>query len=155
MNAKKIDVIDTGLVEFVLPFDRGTEKIYFNPNDLDFFIRLTDMINNMSDVYEKAHTEYENATDSMEKLEITRRLNEKIKADFDNAFGNNVSDAIFKYVSPNGIIKSKSQYYPFYILEWLMPKIEEETGKTSKATTTALEKAMSKHTVNYQHKFNR
>ena len=155
MNARKIDVIDTGLVEFVLPFDRGTEKIYFNPNDLDFFIRLTDMINGMSDIYDKAHMEYENATDNMEKLEITRRLNEKIKADFDNAFGNNVSDAIFKYVSPNGIIKSKSQYYPFYILEWLMPKIEEETGKTSKATMSALEKAMSKHTVNYQHKFNR
>ena len=149
------NVIDTGLVEFKLPFDRGTEKIYFNPNDLDFFIRLTDMINVMSDTYEKASTEYEKATDSMEKLEITRRLNEKIKADFDNAFGNNVSDVIFKYVSPNGIIKSKSQYYPFYILEWLMPKIEEETGKTSKATMSALEKAMSKHTVNYQHKFNR
>lgn len=155
MNARKIDVIDTGLVEFILPFDRGTEKIYFNPNDLDFFIRLTDMINSMSDIYDKAHMEYENATDSVEKLEITRRLNEKIKADFDNAFGNNVSDVIFKYVSPNGIIKSKSQYYPFYILEWLMPKIEEETGKTSKATMSALEKAMSKHTVNYQHKFNR
>lgn len=155
MNARKIDVIDTGLVEFILPFDRGTEKIYFNPNDLDFFIRLTDMINGMSDIYDKAHMEYENATDSVEKLEITRRLNEKIKADFDNAFGNSVSDAIFKYVSPNGIIKSKSQYYPFYILEWLMPKIEEETGKTSKATMSALEKAMSKHTVNYQHKFNR
>lgn len=155
MNARKIDVIDTGLVEFVLPFDRGTEKIYFNPNDLDFFIRLTDMINAMSDTYEKASTEYEKATDSMEKLEITRRLNEKIKSDFDNAFGNNVSDVIFKYVSPNGIIKSKSQYYPFYILEWLMPKIEEETGKTSRATMSALEKAMSKHTVNYQHKFNR
>ena len=155
MNARKIDVIDTGLVEFVLPFDRGTEKIYFNPNDLDFFIRLTDMINNMSDTYEKASSEYENATDSVEKLEITRRLNEKIKADFDNAFGNNVSDVIFKYVSPNGIIKAKSQYYPFYILEWLMPKIEEETGRTSKATMSALEKAMSKHTVNYQHKFNR
>ena len=155
MNAIKIDVIDTGLVEFVLPFDRGTEKIYFNPNDLDFFVRLTDMINTMSDTYEKANAEYENATDSMEKLEITRRLNDKIKADFDVAFGNNVSDVIFKYVSPNGIVKSKSQYYPFYILEWLMPKIEEETGKTSKATMSALEKAMSKHTVNYQHKLNR
>ena len=155
MDARKIDVIDTGLVEFVLPFDRGAEKIYFNPNDLDFFIRLTDMINSMSDTYEKASEEYENATDSMEKLEITRRLNEKIKADFDNAFGNNVSDAIFKYVSPNGIIKAKNQYYPFYILEWLMPTIAEETGKTSKATMSALEKAMSKHTVNYQNKFNR
>ena len=31
MTGKKI--IDTGLVEFILPFDRGEEKIYFNPNE--------------------------------------------------------------------------------------------------------------------------
>ena len=37
MASKKI--IDTGLVEFVLPFDRGEEKIYFNPNDVEFFVR--------------------------------------------------------------------------------------------------------------------
>ena len=27
--ATKKNIIDTGLVEFELPFDRGTEKIYF------------------------------------------------------------------------------------------------------------------------------
>lgn len=155
MNARKIEKIDTGLVEFILPFDRGDEKIYFNPNDLDFFIRVTDMINVLSEKYEKAETEYDNASDGAEKIEITRKLNEEVKAEFDIAFGNKVSDVIFKYVSPNGIIKSKSQYYPFYILEYLMPKIEEETGKTSRATMTALEKAMSKHAVKYQHKFSR
>jgi hypothetical protein len=36
-----------------------------------------------------------------------------------------------------------------------MPKIAEVTGETSKATNDALAKAMQKHGVKYQHKFNR
>lgn len=154
MNAKKTDIIDTGLVEFILPFDRGEEKIFFNPNDVEFFIRLTDMINSISEMYDNLADEYEKTGDNFEKLEIIRKLNNKIKDEFDVAFGNNVSETIFKYVSPHGIV-AKNQYFSFYILDYLMPKIEKETGKTSKATMSALEKAMSKHTANYQHKFNR
>jgi hypothetical protein len=150
MANKKI--IDTGLVEFILPFDRGEEKIYFNPNDVDFFIRLTDMINNISGMYDDLADEYEKAEDNFEKLEIIRKLNDKIKEAFDVAFGNNVADTIFKYVSPHGIV-AKNQYFSFYILDYLMPLIEEETGKTSKATVSALEKAMNKHTAKYQYKF--
>lgn len=153
--ATKKNIIDTGLVEFELPFDRGTEKICFNPNDVDFFIRMTDMINSISGFYENLTEEYEKTEDNLEKLEILRRLNDKVKNAFDVAFGNNVSEAIFKYVSPHGIIKSKNQYYSFYILEYLLPIIAEETGKTSQAATSALEKAMNKHTVKYQHKFDR
>jgi hypothetical protein len=152
MTSKKI--IDTGLVEFILPFDRGEEKIYFNPNDVEFFIRLTDMINSISGMYDDLADEYEKTEDNFEKLEIIRKLNGKIKDAFDVAFGNNVADTIFKYVSPHGIV-AKNQYYSFYILDYLMPLIEKETGKTSKATVSALEKAMNKHTAQYQYKFKR
>lgn len=152
MANKKI--IDTGLVEFILPFDRGEEKIYFNPNDVEFFIRLTDMINNISGMYDGLADEYEKTENNFEKLEIIRKLNGKIKYAFDVAFGNNVADTIFKYVSPHGIV-AKNQYFSFYILDYLMPLIEQETGKTSKATASALEKAMNKHTAQYQYKFKR
>lgn len=152
--ATKKNIIDTGLVEFELPFDRGTEKIYFNPNDIDFFIRLTDMINSISGMYDDLADEYEKTEDNFEKLEIIRKLNGRIKDAFDVAFGNNVADTIFKYVSPHGIVAG-NQYYSFYILDYLMPKIAEVTGKTSRATNDALEKAMQKHGVKYQHKFNR
>ena len=152
--AMKKNIIDTGLVEFELPFDRGTEKIYFNPNDIEFFIRLTDMINSISGMYDGLADEYEKTDDSFEKLEIIRKLNGKIKDAFDIAFGNNVADTIFKYVSPHGIVAG-NQYYSFYILEYLMPIIAEVTGKTSKAAVSALEKAMNKHTAQYQHKFKR
>jgi hypothetical protein len=154
MATTKKNIIDTGLVEFELPFDRGTEKIYFYPNDVEFFIRLTDMINSISGLYDELAEEYEKTEDNMDKLEIIRKLNGKVKDAFDVAFGNNVADTIFKYVSPHGIVAG-NQYYSFYILEYLMPVIAEETGKTSQATNSALEKAMQKHGVKYQHKFNR
>ena len=111
--ATKKNIIDTGLVEFELPFDRGTEKIYFNPNDVEFFIRLTDMINSISGLYDNLSEEYEKTEDNFKKLEIIRNLNGKIKDAFDVAFGNNVSDTIFKYVSPHGIVAG-NQYYSFY-----------------------------------------
>lgn len=149
--ATKKKIIDTGLVEFELPFDRGVEKIYFNPNDVDFFVRITDMINSISELYDDAIAEYEKAEEGMAKIETVRKLNDTVKTAFDEAFGNNVSDGIFKYVSPHGIVAG-NQYYSFYILEYLMPLIAEETGKTAKETNSALEKAMNKHTVKYQHK---
>ena len=152
--ATKKNIIDTGLVEFELPFDRGTEKIYFNPNDIEFFIRLTDMINSISGMYDDLADEYEKTEDNFEKLEIIRKLNGRIKDAFDVAFGNNVADTIFKYVSPHGIVAG-NQYYSFYILDYLMPKIAEVTGETSRATNDALEKAMNKHTAQYQYKFKR
>lgn len=152
MNAKKINVIDTGLVEFELPFDRGTEKIYFNPNDVDFFIRLADMINSVSDLYDNLAEEYEKTEDSFEKLEIIRRLNGKVKDAFNVAFGNDVADTIFKYVSPHGIVRSKNQYFTFYILEYLMPLIEKETGAAANEANSALQKAMNKYGTKYQHK---
>ena len=148
------NIIDTGLVEFKLPFDRGTEKIYFNPNDIEFFIRITDMINSISGMYDDLADEYEKTEDNFEKLEIIRKLNGRIKDAFDVAFGKNVADTIFKYVSPHGIVAG-NQYYSFYILDYLMPKIAEVTGETSRAINGALEKAMQKHGVKYQHKINR
>lgn len=145
-------IIDTGLVEFELRFDRGTEKVYFNPNDVDFFIRLTDMINGISDIYEEMEGKFEQATENLEKLEIMRELNSRVKDAFDEGFGNKVSDVIFKYISPHGIIKSKKQYYAFYILDYLMPLITEETGTTSRETNEALAKALAKHGKEFTHK---
>jgi predicted DNA-binding protein YlxM (UPF0122 family) len=112
------------------------------------------MINSVSEMYDNLSEEYEKKEDNFEKLEVIRKLNEKIKDAFDVAFGNNVADTIFKYVSPHGIVAG-NQYYSFYILDYLMPKIAEVTGKTSKATNDALAKAMQKHGVKYQHKFSR
>ena len=149
--ATKKKIIDTGLVEFELPFDRGTEKIYFNPNDTEFFVRLTEMIDVISGMYDNLADEYEKTKNNSEKLQIIHKLNNDIKNAFDVGFGNDVSETIFKYVSPNGIV-AKNQYYAFYILEYLMPEISKVTGKTSSEANIALKNAVNKHTEKYQHK---
>ena len=51
------NVIDTGLVSFKLPFDRGTEEIFFNPNDTDFFSRIRRMFDRIGEIYKKAQEE--------------------------------------------------------------------------------------------------
>ena len=152
--ATRKEVIDTGLVEFELNFDRGKEKIYFNPNDPEFFSRIADMINHISGLYTTYEEKYENAKDSEEKLNTIRELGNEIRENFDLAFGNKVSDVIFKYVSPHGFIKSKMEYYSFYILDILREMIEKEVGKTSELVSIALQKANNRHTQKYAHKFN-
>lgn len=147
----KNNIIDTGLVEFELPFDRGTEKIYFNPNDTEFYYRLTEMIDSISKLYDDLKTEFDKNESGTAKIKFIHDINEKIKNAFDVAFGNNVSEIIFKYVSPHGIVAG-NQYYSFYILDYLIPKIAEISGETSEATIASLEKAMNKHTSKYQHK---
>lgn len=147
-------IIDTGLVEFKLNFDRGEESIFFNPNDPEFYSRIADMIDNISGLYSSYEDKYEEAKESGEKLNVIRELGNEIRANFDLAFGNNVSDVIFKYVSPHGFIKSKKEYYAFYILDVLREMIEKEVGKTSEIVRVALNKANNKHTQKYAHKFN-
>ena len=147
----KIKTLDTGLIKFELPFDRGTEAIYFNPNDIDFYIRMVDMIESISTLYDEATEGFAKTNDNSKKLDIMRELDSKIKNAFDVGFGNNVSETIFKYVSPHGIVAG-NQYYSFYILEYLLPLIEKVTGNTAKATASALEKTVNKHGAKHLHK---
>lgn len=142
-------IIDTGLVEFRLPFDRGEEKIYFNPNDTEFFDRMSNMINELPNVFETASEKREKADGDFEAERIIyRETNEKIRDLFDIAFGNSVSKTIFKYCSPTSLVKSKKTIYPIYILEYLMPLINNEVGNTSKISLEELERANS-HIKNY------
>lgn len=157
--AMKKDIISTGLVEFELNFDRGngnvcTEKVYFNPNDPEFFSRIADMIEYISGLYEGYEEKYANANDGKEKLKLVCELGDEIRQSFDVAFGNDVSSVIFKYVSPHGFIREMETYYSFYILDILRGKIEKELGETSKLVNEALKKANNKHTKKYAHKFN-
>ena len=74
------NVIDTGLVCFKLPFDRGTEEICFNPNDTEFFSRIRRMFDRIGEIYKKAQEEYsKEGLKSVEQLEISENANNEIK----------------------------------------------------------------------------
>ena len=142
--------IDTGLVRFELPFDRGMEEIFFNPNDIEFVGRIVDMMENISGIYILAEEEYnKDGIEPKEQLKILREANTKICDEFDFAFGNKVSDKMFKYCSPTSVVKGKNQYYTWYLLEMLFADIEKEVGVTMTSTNNNLKKIMDKHATNY------
>lgn len=144
--------LETGEIEFKIPFANGdVETISFNPNDSKFYSSLTDFELKMKEIYE----EFENYAKSKEKntkeiiSKITNETNEKIKAMFDELFGNGASNAIFKYVSPTAFVKR--QYYPYYFLNEFMPDVVAEMEKNNKEVAENA-KIMFEHTAPYINK---
>lgn len=141
--------LDTGLVEFKIPFVNGDiETISFNPNDSTFYAKLVDLELKMKEVYE----DYEGFMKSGEKKpkeiisKITNETNEKIKSIFDDLFGNGASKAIFKYVSPTAFVKR--QYYPYYFINEFMPDVIAEMEKNNEEVAKNA-KVMFEHIAPY------
>lgn len=144
MENKKI--IDTGLVEFIIPFDRGEEKIYFNPNDTDFFLRIKNMFKKISQIYSNIKNEYEKEDiTTAEQIELSENANNEIKKEVDFAFGNKVSEGIFKYCSPTSFVKSKKMYFTYYILEFLLQEINDEIGEAVSESVKEMQKISQKY----------
>lgn len=144
--------LETGEIEFKIPFVNGDiETISFNPNDSKFYSSLTDFELKMKEIYE----EFENYAKSKEKntkeiiSKITNETNEKIKAMFDELFGNGASNTIFKYVSPTAFVKR--QYYPYYFLNEFMPDVVAEMETNNKEVAENA-KIMFEHTAPYINK---
>ena len=131
-----------------MPFDRGAEKIYFNPNDFELYNRITEAVNQLGEIYDGQDKKIEAAATVEEKLKVLADIDAAVKMKLDWAFGNNVSDTIFKYVSPHGIVKG-NQYFAFYVLEYILNQAGKIAKETSEAARKELEKAMNKHAKKY------
>ena len=143
-----MNTIDTGLVRFELPFDRGTEEIFFNPNDTGFFVRLKDLLDFLPEKYKEAFEKFNaEGVTKEEQINITRQVNEEICEQFDIAFGNKVSDKIFKWCSPTSVVRNLKMYYPYYFLQMISPDIEKETGEAMAEIQEEIKKISSKHNV--------
>lgn len=144
-------VIDTGLVGFKLPFDRGMEEIFFNPNDTDFFSRVRRMFDKIGEIYKNSQNEYaREGITTIEQLEVSEKANEEIKKEVDIAFGNVVSGGMFKYCSPTSFVKSQKKYYTYYILEYLLELINEEIGETVSESVKEMQKISQKYASKFQ-----
>lgn len=143
-----MNTIDTGLVRFELPFDRGPEEIFFNPNDTGFFVRLKDLLDFLPEKYKEAFERFNaEGVTKEEQINITRQVNEEICEQFDVAFGNKVSDKIFKWCSPTSVVRNLKMYYPYYFLQMISPDIEKETGEAMAEIQEEIKKISSKHNV--------
>ena len=145
--------LSSGLIEFKIPFDTGYIGVLkFNPNDIDFFDNWVSLEDKLKDLY----SEYENIKVTKENHaevihNIKNDLCPKIKAEFDELFGENASEVIFKYASPVAFVDD--MYYPYYFLNNFAPDVAEKMDKTIEQVKINYEK-LSNHAVKYVGKKN-
>lgn len=139
--------LKTGLIAFPIEFDNGEkDKIYFNPNDPDLFIRFADFERKMNDrLAEIKDVELENdgTPKEMALVEMMRGINQAICEELDIAFGNKISDVVFKYCSPFAIVNGE------YFLEQFVMAIRPEISKYNEKANLELQKKKQKHVEKY------
>ena len=84
------------------------------------------------------------------KHKISENANNEIKKEVDVAFGNVVSDKMFKYCSPTSFVKAQKKYYTYYILEYLLELINEEIGETVSESVKEMQKISQKYASKFQ-----
>ena len=139
--------LKTGLIAFPIEFDNGEkDKIYFNPNDPDLFIRFADFEDKMNDRLAKikdVELENDGTPKEMALVEMMRGINNAICEELDIAFGNKISDVVFKYCSPFAIVNGE------YFLEQFVMAIRPEISKYNEKANLELQKKKQKHIEKY------
>lgn len=139
--------LKTGLIPFPIEFDNGAkETIYINPNDPDLFVRFSEFENRMNERVKNLE-DFELTTDgtpkNVEFVDAFREIRNATCEELDIAFGNKISDVVFKYCSPYAIIGG--EYFLIQFVQAIRPEIE----KHNKKANTELQKKMAKHTAKY------
>lgn len=139
--------LKTGLIAFPIEFDNGEkDKIYFNPNDPDLFVRFSDFEGRMNDkLSEIEEMDLDNDGMPREKalVEMMRKINQSVYEEIDIAFGNKISDVVFKYCSPFAIVNGE------YFLEQFVAVIRPEINKYNEKANLELQKKKQKHIEKY------
>lgn len=140
--------LSTGKVAFPIEFDNGDkDTIYFNPSDPNLFIRFSDFEDKirerLKDVEDLELTE-NGLPKNDELVDSFKRINNIICEELDIAFGNKISDVVFKHCSPFAIVDG--EYFIVQFMEALRPEIE----KQNKKVVAENQKKIAKHTEKYK-----
>lgn len=139
--------LNTGKVAIPIEFDTGdVENIYFNPNDLDFAVRLKKMMANLEQYAENIQDieldENGNPTnDSF--LEQFAEVKEKLMQEIDGAFKSEVSKVVFKHGSPFALIND--EYFVTQFFKALSPVVQQHIEKATKESAKRKNKHIGKY----------
>ena len=140
--------LSTGKVAFPIEFDNGDKDcIYFNPNDPNLSIRLTDFQDKISARVKEIDDMRLNAEGNPEDgsvIEDFRKFQNVLFDELDIAFGGEVSAIVFKHCSPFAIVGG--EYFIMQFVEAIKPEIEKHIKKAS----ADIEKKMAKHLHKYK-----
>lgn len=139
--------LSTGKVSFPIEFDNGDKDvIYFNPNDPDLIVRMKNLqkrVNEKISGFEDVQLEADGTPTQMEAVESFEKMQNIIKDELDYAFGNSVSDVVFKHCSPFAIVDG--EYFVVQFITAITPEIEKHVKKAQ----ADVEKKMKKHIGKY------
>lgn len=140
--------LSTGKVAFPIEFDNGDKDcIYFNPNDPNLSIRLTDFQDKITarvKELEDMRLNAEGKPEDNSAIEDFRRFQNVLFEELDIAFGGEVSAVVFKHCSPFAIVDG--EYFIMQFVEAIKPEIE----KHNKKANADIEKKMAKHLDKYK-----
>lgn len=140
--------LSTGKVAFPIEFDNGDKDvIYFNPNDPNLAIRLTDFQDKVAarvkELDDMKLNEEGNPEDSS-VIEDYRKFQNVLFEELDIAFGGEISAIVFKHCSPFAIVGG--DYFIAQFIEAIKPEIEKHIKKAN----ADVEKKMEKHLNKYK-----
>ena len=140
--------LSTGKVAFPIEFDNGDKDcIYFNPNDPNLSIRLTDFqdkITKRVKELEDMKLTTEGVPEDGDVIENFRKFQNVLFEELDIAFGGEVSAVVFKHCSPFAIVGG--DYFIMQFVEAIKPEIEKHIKKAN----ADVEKKMAKHINKYK-----
>ena len=140
--------LSTGKVAFPIEFDNGDKGcIYFNPNDPNLSIRLTDFQDKITARVKELDDMRLNAEGKPEDnsiIEDFRKFQNVLFEELDIAFGGEVSAVVFKHCSPFAIVGG--DYFIMQFVEAIKPEIEKHIKKAN----ADVEKKMAKHLNKYK-----
>jgi hypothetical protein len=163
--------LSTGKVKFPIEFDNGTkDAIYFNPNDPDLMARFIGakdkisqrvqemnfddielnndgepvQVNNVDEIFdlpaEKLQAIEKQAEQASKAISEAKRI---ICEELDRAFDSNVSEVLFRYCSPLGIVDGN--YYIIHVLNALTPEIQKHATKANAQADEKMKKHLNKY----------
>lgn len=140
--------LSTGKVAFPIEFDNGDKDcIYFNPNDPNLSIRLTEFQNKVSarvKEIEDMRLTNEGVPDEESLIEEFRKFQNILFEELDVAFGGEVSAVVFKHCSPFAIVSGE------YFIKQFIGAIKPEIERHIKKANADVEKKMAKHLNKYR-----
>ena len=140
--------LSTGKVAFPIEFDNGDKDcIYFNPNDPNLSIRLTDFqdkITARAKELDDMRLNAEGKPEDASVIEEFRKFQNVLFEELDIAFGGEISVVVFKHCSPFAIVDG--DYFIMQFVEAIKPEIEKHIKKAN----ADVEKKMAKHLNKYK-----
>lgn len=130
---------ETGVVEYAI----GDATVAFNPTDMCFVERIFACFDELDELQEKARADIEAVNDNAEVFACAKRLENTMRATIDEAFGQELCDAVFGSMS----VYALSGGLPLWcnLLLAVLDEVDSAFAREQKKTDPRIKKYLAKY----------